>query len=599
MSIRLTSLDSMYFQYSLGDDKYSPLDVYDEGELEAARKALVESGATVIAKASEHVKPPTNPDGLMLYARNMIQNLRMSEEFAEDTMGCGPLSMAVLQKSETLVRYQLRNHDVLNESNVAGQTPLHLCGDWARGVELLLENEFSCDQLDSINLSPLDYTISMQDGANAASILLKAGSPLTSRDKKYGLKSTLDLALRFDATHGYAGASQWPLAPNIVCLIKHVKRRREDLAVLATKSLAPKVLDKLKQLGTAIDDTRASHTWIELEKAGIRVPPSLETRDVSVYHEVRSKNLAICLYNVGFRGLNEYDQHGMTPLMKLAWLKEREASRINFQQIRERLDLAEWYFLQLTSPLLECRDHDISILHIAAFFGTSELQCIEIHELESLTSRFAGISSRQRDFYLQDSLRLYEVSAILYNWYNVLAGKGIPVNKIKEEVERFVAFSKLDLKHTCCTIKPESPGYEIEKLSEDNVDEFRKEEDELLIHLDDMLRQPDSDWWNSPSRLDILLDVSGEGPPPTLRWAKLWLVQRTYGLDEEACEKIRIASKLPKELFWESKWEVPGLGDEFESWELPEKGGEGRQNIVARQAPDTNHHLETAIEFIS
>lgn len=70
-------------------------------------------------------------------------------------------------------------------------------------------------------------------------------------------------------------------------------------------------------------------------------------------------------------------------------------------------------------------------------------------------------------------------------------------------------------------------------------------------------------------------------------------------LDEEACEKIRIASELSREQFWESKWEVPGLGDKLESWELPDEGGDGRQNTVARQVPDTNNHLEIAIEFIS
>ena len=73
----------MYFQYSLNDDKYPLLDVYEESELEAARMAIVKSGATVIAKPSEYVKAPTNPDGLMPYARRMIQNLRVSEEFAE------------------------------------------------------------------------------------------------------------------------------------------------------------------------------------------------------------------------------------------------------------------------------------------------------------------------------------------------------------------------------------------------------------------------------------------------------------------------------------------------------------------------------------
>ena len=571
-----------------------------------------------------------------------------------DVLRCGPLSMAVLQRSETQVRYHLQDPSVLNELNAAGHSPLHLCGDWAQGVEILLKSGFPCDKLDSIHLSPLDYAISMQDGADAASILLKFGSPLTSCDDTYGSRSTMDLALRFATTPGYEGASQSPLSPNIAILIANIKWRRVRLAELAQGHLPRAVLVELQGLGTAIDHTRAQHTWRALENAGVKVPPVLDTRGVFVYHEVRSKSLAISLYNMGFKCLDEYDQYGTTPLMKLAWLREREIDRIDLQLMTERLRLAEWYLLKVANPLPICQDHDIRLLHIAAFFGTSELRCIEVDELRNLTSQFtgdffenqwfdplleeidalyprilsplllyfvqktvpecqdscccgcspdgctpttkllAGIADRQPDFFLQESLRLYEISAILYNWYKVLVVKGVSVNKIMGEVRRFIAFSKLDLTHTCCKIRPEYHAYEVKRLPEEDVEEIRREEDEFLTHLENMLQQPDSDWWKSPSTLDILLDVNGEGSPPTLRWANLWLVQRTYGLDEEACEAIRIANGLSKAEFWESKWEVRGLGDKFESWELP-----GSQNIKARPVPDTNRHLETAIEFIS
>ena len=567
-----------------------------------------------------------------------------------DVLGCGPLSMAVLQRSETLVRYLLRNLAVFNEKNAVGQSPLHLCGDWAQGLEILIKAGFPSDQIDSRHLSPLDYAVSMQGGADAAIILLKAGSPLTCCDDAHSNNSTLDFALYFAEIPEMEALSQWPLSPNIACLIENVKWRRESLAVLAEAHLARSVLDKLHDLGTAIDDTRAHHTWRALKRAGVKIPSSLRTRGVSVYHPVKSKSLAMYLYDMGFKNLDEYDQYGRTPLTSLACPWDRYFRDLEFTT--EVLDLAEWYLLQGANPLRLCRDHDISTLHIAAFYGTSYASEIKPHEQQRLVSRVTGeffktqwidpvilkrfekhqsyqygievlnpllllfvqnaapecqdscccgcsrhgctpttkflarVASPFYDWEI-DSLRLYEISALLYNWYNALAAVNVSISRIRGEVERFIAFRKLGLKHTCCKISSwyHEDTFETKRLSDDDVDEIREEEVELLDQLENMLQQPDSDWWTSPSKQDILLDVSGEGPPPTLRWANLWLIQRTYRLDEEACEEIRIAGGLSEKQFWESNWKVPKLGEEFESWELPEKCSEARPKSATGQMP--------------
>ena len=551
--------------------------------------------------------------------------------------------MAVLQQSETHVRYQIHNPAVFNEKNAVGHSPLHLCGDWAQGITILIEAGLPCDEPDNSGMLPLDYAILMPVGADAVTILLEAGSPMTCCGDDCLHASTLDLALESAARAEFRGLSQWPLSRSIACLIEHIKWRRERLAVLAETHVPCSVLDELLVLGTAVDDTRARRTWSALERAGVKIPPSLETRGVFVYHEVRSKNLALYLYDMGFKNIEEYNRQGMTPIMYLAWQSGRQANSLQLET--ECLDLADWYLLHGADILRLHAYNDISTLEIAASLGTIPTYIMKPHEQNNLLCRFTGEffkrqfidpvvlkgledgrvrldqisllspllllfvqkapperqdscnrgcpccrpgSTLTANFLLgmkvwsHNSLKLYSISALLYNWYNVLAAKGVSMGQVLGEVRRFIAFEKLTLTHTCC-LQRSHDEVEIRSLSADDVNEIRDEEEELLAHLEDMLQEPDSDWWNSPSKLDILLDVSSEGPPPTLKWAKLWLMQRAYGLNEEACEEIREASGLSEEQFWQSEWQFPELRPEFESWDLRKGCINGQQEIVARQ----------------
>jgi len=165
--------------------------------------------------------------------------------------------MAVLQRSETLVRYRLRDPAVISEKNSIGQSALHLCGDWALGTELLLEAGFACDQIDETHYLPLNYAVSMQGSAAAAFSLLQNGSPLTCCDESHAWNSILDCELDRETRL----SSQWPLSPILACLIDTIKHRRESLAALAEAYLSRSVLDDLYTFGIAIDDTRAHRTW--------------------------------------------------------------------------------------------------------------------------------------------------------------------------------------------------------------------------------------------------------------------------------------------------------------------------------------------------
>ena len=540
-----------------------------------------------------------------------------------DVLQCGPLSMAVLARSESLVRSRLRSPAVFNEKNAAGQNPLHLCADWVQGAQILVNFGFPCDQLDFSHLLPIDYAISIGGDARAAKVLLNAGSPLKCCYGIHGWFTTLDSALHSATRPEQELLSQWPPSPNISCLVDNLKCRRERLAQIAEAHLPRTVLNEIQILGTAIDGGRVHATWEALEKAGVKTSSILRTHEIPVYHQVRSRSFAMYLYNMGFEKLDDYDQYGRTPLAGLACLHESDN---DLDILSDRLDLAQWYLVQGMDPLHPCRDHDISTWHIAAFYGILEIHCSNLQKLQDLGARFAEsvynsqwldpvimeilfsktfeIPSRalhpmilllaqeaapecqdscccgcsrhgctpttkflvalagleRRTFQDYKSVILYETLALWYDWCHVLAAKGIPMSTVRGEVQRFVAFQKLGLTHTCCEIGSSysDNAFSIMRMPIEDANEIREEEGELLNRLENMLQQPESDWWGSPSELDILLDVNDDGKPPTIRWANLWLAQRSYGLDEEACEKLRLAAGLSKKVFWESAWRFWG-----------------------------------------
>ena len=218
--------------------------------------------------------------------------------------------------------------------------------------------------------------------------------------------------------------------------------------------------------------------------------------------------------------------------------------------------------------------------------GQDECRCACSYRGCTITTKFLSGMVRYEQI-VSDSLTLHGLSALLYNWYKVMAAMGNSLYNIHEEVERWVAFEKLDLTHTCCKIMtdPDEDKFEIKWLAADDIDEICDEERELLHHLEIMLHESDSDWWNSPSRFDFLLEVSLEEPPPTLRWANLWLARRLYNLDEEACDKIRSAAGIEEADFWGAIWSFWSSGKRFESVEPANTCSRSTQGSAETQWP--------------
>ena len=69
-------------------------------------------------------------------------------------------------------------------------------------------------------------------------------------------------------------------------------------------------------------------------------------------------------------------------------------------------------------------------------------------------------------------------------------------NSIQSEVKRFIAFEKLHLSHTCCSLTWLDNKVEAELTVRSDIDGSREEQEELLAQLETMLLEPGSDWWS-------------------------------------------------------------------------------------------------------
>lgn len=509
--------------------------------------------------------------------------------------------MAVLQKSESLLRSLIQQRGTPDEKNALGQRPIHLCADWAAGTRILLDAGFKCNVLDDNHVTPVEFALAL-DGSEAASLLFKAGCPLTC----WVYHSKMTGCETFSSEHSIR--TRWPIqaygpkALNLL-LIKEIIDRRTRVANLASHHLPQHVLDWLGSLGTAVDDNTAHATWEALIKLGFQIPPGLDTLGLFVYHQYLTVDLAELLYNMGFCNLDAYDSSGLTPLMVWAC------------QWKPDMAVATWFLENGADPLKPHRDHDLNALHVAicarrpfhllfscqlkrAFSSWWLLNKLSINQLidpvvidggydtkiispimQRLLQEISPTSHDSckcscsasgctpttmllkchlsyyglgRDRWLSEYV--YKGSALLFSWYMAIAAVGGPVNEVREEVRRFIAFAELDLTHTCCR-----KGFRfveaIVLMPKEDVEDIREEEEELIDQLEQILNNFESRPWKSSSKFDYLGEVNVECQPPTLRWANLVTARSAYGLDKGDCEKIRQASGISIDDFWQTFWD--------------------------------------------
>lgn len=243
---------------------------------------------------------------------------------------------AVLAKSgPSLVSAIGRDPPSVHQRNGFGQLPLDLCVDWPEGVRLLLLNsDADVDGLDAAVESVVIYAID-RGRVDTIKVLAEADCvfyPKKPRSCIFKGCSILGHAIK-NETKGSFDISNDRAAAVVDVIISLLAKRRRVLTALARTSLDAESLEKLGLSHEYVLDHKVSLA-VSMLSEKIQVPNSLKDSpsDSTVYHLGHlNRRQAQCLWDAGFRDVDEFDEYGHSPLMGMVF------------DCSTDLELVEWF----------------------------------------------------------------------------------------------------------------------------------------------------------------------------------------------------------------------------------------------------------------
>lgn len=244
--------------------------------------------------------------------------------------GCNDLSQAVLAESRNwLISAIAKRPSMVKESNVLGQSPLHLSVAWSEGVRLLLDAGALVDAVDNQGLTPVFYAARL-GYVDSILVLNEVGCAFHSFEtecKGNGDTSLLRAVIMLEEQR------LWEVERNIDSLEKIPKNATEvantvvDLVIQRCRileTLARTLLDRnsVHRLQLAPESVLDHKDQLAISMLSERmdVPESLwmlTPPGSTVYHlPPICVGRADSFWKAGFRDVNEFDRFGLTPLMR-------------------------------------------------------------------------------------------------------------------------------------------------------------------------------------------------------------------------------------------------------------------------------------------
>ena len=456
----------------------------------------------------------------------------------QDITQCGPLSRAVLRKSEQDVMRILRaKPSSIHELNRRKQTPLHLAYCWPHGIQLLLDAgaNYLVHQADVCGALPITYSTKF-GWSDAIQMLSDAGSALSWP----GWGTVLDIVRGQD------------LIPSF--LLSALQQRRRKLFELAKHTLPAEVWADLDVPTDRLLDERAAEIQRVLVDADIEIPKSIsvpQTRETVYHSRTLTVKQADQLWDAGFRDIDSRDEFGRTPLMRFVNSKS--------------LELVQWLLHHGADPHQEIR-YDVNPDKRKRVAGLTQLHVIALNlgyliEEDSLALRVVdGPSLTLKELVVESDRRddchcacsssgctpfTILLKSIDFDWRKLwqsrklvdhrLESPGRPASsapmrsKIAEEIIRFETFEALQLSHTCCDFDFVAAR---RRYTPEDVREIHEEWEELLSKHEDLV----SEFYHKFQELGVPLTFFLEGYWQTRMEEVL---QEEKPIDEEDRRRLR------------------------------------------------------------
>ena len=432
-----------------------------------------------------------------------LQSIAMLEPW-QDATECGPLSLAVLRKSEQdVIRILRAKPSSIHELNRRKFNPLHLARCWPRGMQLLLDTEakYLIHQADICGKLPISYSIQFHC-LDAVELLINAGSAFSSP----GCFGTTEEVLNVLPVKD----------PIPLFLLRTFQERRRKLFELAKLTLPAEVWADLDVPTDRLLDDRAAEIQKVLIDADIEIPKSISVsqRRRTVYHAgFISAKQADQLWDAGFRDIDSCDESGRTPISESSWY---------------RLDFAQWLLHHGADPNREIcyihKDHcggrksvaGSTALHYMAcglgkfmVFPDNSFSLAQLVVFEELllsgdshddchcacsSNGCAPFTILLKTIRKESGFRPVALSTPADRRFLLqrLESPGHPASsapmrsKIVEKVIRFETFEALQLSHTCCDFEYFKV---IRRYTPEEVQGIHEEWEELLSKHEDLVSE--------------------------------------------------------------------------------------------------------------